>query len=63
MHDGRLTRAKRDQLLPSMTEEVAALVLRNNYLQSLAISLTERKGTANGLELARFMNVLETPSS
>jgi glutamate dehydrogenase len=38
---------------------VAALVLRNNYLQSLAISLTERKGTANGLELGRFMNVLE----
>ncbi|MBL0372283.1 NAD-glutamate dehydrogenase [Rhizobium sp. KVB221] len=60
MHDGRLTRAKRDQLLPSMTEEVAALVLRNNYLQSLAISLTERKGTANGLELARFMTVLES---
>jgi glutamate dehydrogenase len=59
MHDGRLTRAKRDQLLPSMTEEVAALVLRNNYLQSLAISLVERKGTANGLELARFMTVLE----
>jgi len=59
MHDGRLTRAKRDQLLPSMTEEVAELVLRNNYLQSLAISLTERKGTANGLELARLMTVLE----
>ncbi len=59
MHDGRLTRAKRDQLLSSMTGEVAALVLRNNYLQSLAISLTERKGTANGLELGRFMSVLE----
>ncbi len=59
MHDGRLTRGKRDQLLSSMTEEVAALVLRNNYLQSLAISLTERKGVANGLELARFMTVLE----
>jgi glutamate dehydrogenase len=59
MHDNRLTRAKRDQLLSSMTDEVAVLVLRNNYLQSLAISLTERKGTANGLELARFMTVLE----
>ena len=59
MHDGRLTRAKRDQLLPSMTEQVAELALRNNYLQSLAISLTERKGTANGLELARLMTVLE----
>jgi glutamate dehydrogenase len=59
MHDGRLTRSKRDQLLSSMTDEVGRLVLRNNYLQSLAISLTERKGTANGLELARLMTVLE----
>ncbi|OWW00983.1 NAD-glutamate dehydrogenase [Rhizobium sp. R72] len=59
MHDNRLTRAKRDQLLASMTDEVAKLVLRNNYLQSLAISLTEHKGTANGLELARLMTVLE----
>ncbi|MFK0334151.1 NAD-glutamate dehydrogenase [Rhizobium sp. NPDC090275] len=60
MHDDRLTRQKRDQLLSSMTDEVSKLVLRNNYLQSLAISLTERKGTANGLELTRFMGVLET---
>ncbi|WP_267551237.1 NAD-glutamate dehydrogenase [Rhizobium rhizogenes] len=60
MHDGRLTRAKRDVLLASMTDEVGILVLRNNYLQSLAISLTERKGTGNGLELSRFMSVLET---
>ena len=59
MHDGRLTRPKRDQLLASMTDDVARLVLRNNYLQSLAISLTERRGTANGLELSRFMSVLE----
>jgi len=59
MFDGRLTRAKRDTLLASMTDEVAVLVLRNNYLQSLAISLTERKGTGNGLELSRFMSVLE----
>ena len=27
-----------------MTEEVAALVLRNNYQQTLAISLEERRG-------------------
>ncbi|ASW04918.1 NAD-glutamate dehydrogenase [Rhizobium sp. 11515TR] len=59
MFDDRLTRAKRDTLLASMTDEVAALVLRNNYLQSLAISLTERKGTGNALELSRFMSVLE----
>ncbi|WP_337267777.1 NAD-glutamate dehydrogenase [Oryzifoliimicrobium ureilyticus] len=59
MQDGRLTREERNRLLSSMTEEVASLVLRNNYLQSLAISLTHLKGTANGLELNRLMTVLE----
>ncbi len=59
MLDGRLPRPKRNQLLAAMTSEVAALVLRNNYLQSLAISLTEMRGTENGQELARLMNVLE----
>ncbi|CAN7347998.1 NAD-glutamate dehydrogenase [Rhizobium sp. LjRoot30] len=59
MQDGRLPRPKRNQLLSSMTDEVAALVLRNNYLQSLAISMTERKGQGNAEELSRLMNVLE----
>ncbi|WP_117194590.1 NAD-glutamate dehydrogenase [Rhizobium terrae] len=59
MQDGRLTREKRNTLLASMTEEVGHLVLRNNYLQPLSISLTERKGTANREELARLMSVLE----
>ena len=27
-----------------MTDEVADLVLRNNYLQTLALSLAERRG-------------------
>ncbi|MFX5869859.1 hypothetical protein ABTE73_19815, partial [Acinetobacter baumannii] len=35
------------------------LVLRNNYLQSLAISLTERQGAANRAPLARLMDRLE----
>ncbi len=60
MQDGRLTREKRNLLLASMTEEVGHLVLRNNYLQPLAISLTERKGAANREELSRLMSVLET---
>ena len=59
MRDERLTRPKRNQLLAAMTDEVASLVLRNNYLQSLAISLVSRKGTANGPELGRLMDVLE----
>jgi glutamate dehydrogenase len=59
MQDGRLSRDKRNQLLASMTEEVGHLVLRNNYLQPLAISLSERKGAANREELTRLMSVLE----
>jgi glutamate dehydrogenase len=35
---GELTLGSRDRLLERMTDEVAALVLRNNYLQSQAIS-------------------------
>lgn len=60
MKDGRLPREKRNKLLTSMTEEVAALVLRNNYLQSLAISLSERKGVRDRENLSRMMAVLES---
>lgn len=60
VNDGRLTLPKRNQLLSSMTTDVGHLVLRNNYLQSLAISLTERRGTDNGEELGRLMGALET---
>ena len=59
MRDERLTRAKRNVLLASMTDEVAHLVLRNNYLQSLAISLTEKQGLANRAPLTRLMDRLE----
>ncbi|MCZ8178646.1 MAG: NAD-glutamate dehydrogenase [Rhizobium sp.] len=59
MQDGRLPREKRNVLLAQMTDEVAGLVLRNNYLQSLAISLTEAKGAGNREELSRLMDYLE----
>lgn len=59
VNDSRLTLSKRNQLLSAMTTEVAQLVLRNNYLQSLAISLTERRGAENREELGRLMNALE----
>ncbi len=39
MRDGRLTLDQRNAVLVEMTEDVAALVLRNNYLQTLALSL------------------------
>ncbi|GAB5428404.1 MAG: NAD-glutamate dehydrogenase [Devosia indica] len=43
---GTLPMIERSAFLASMTEEVAALCLRNNYLQTLAISLAERAGLA-----------------
>ena len=57
--DGRLTRADRNILLASMTDDVAKLVLRNNYLQSLAISLTEQQGPAANAEMIELMHALE----
>ncbi|KPF42952.1 NAD-glutamate dehydrogenase [Rhizobium sp. AAP43] len=59
MQEGRLPREKRNILLAEMTDEVAGLVLRNNYLQSLSISLTEAKGAGNREELSRLMDYLE----
>lgn len=43
----KLTEAKRNKVLASMTEEVAARCLVNNYRQSLTISLEERRGLAD----------------
>ncbi len=60
LRDGRLSRLARDALLADVTEDVAALVLRNNYLQTLAISLAERRGLEDlGFE-QRLMQTLET---
>ncbi|MGV8856416.1 MAG: NAD-glutamate dehydrogenase [Devosia sp.] len=43
---GTLALDARNAFLVTMTDEVAALCLRNNYLQGLAISLAERAGLA-----------------
>jgi glutamate dehydrogenase len=42
-----------------MTDEVGTLVVRNNYLQTLALSLAERKGLAETGFLTRLMQSLE----
>ena len=65
MNDDRLPRPKRKQpCWPSMTDQVAHLVLRNNYdEQSLAISLTEMLGAANRAPLARLMTRLRTKAT
>ena len=46
MQAGKLTRGERNKLLARMTNEVATLVLRNNYLQSQAISTLELQAHA-----------------
>jgi glutamate dehydrogenase len=57
--DGRLSPSDRNSLLAAMTEEVSTLVLRNNYLQALALSLAERKGVAETGFLTRLMQSFE----
>jgi glutamate dehydrogenase len=57
--DRRLTQEDRNTLLAEMTEDVAGLVLRNNYLQPLALSLAERRGVADLGFARRLMQSLE----
>ncbi len=57
--EGRLSPSDRNSLLAAMTDEVGTLVLRNNYQQTLALSLAERKGVAETGFLARLMQSLE----
>jgi glutamate dehydrogenase len=57
--EGRLDRAQRDKLLARMTEEVARLVLRDNYLQTQAITVTNQLGCHLLDRLARYMRTLE----
>ncbi len=56
---GRLKEKDRPKLLASMTDEVAALVLRSNYLQTQTLSLMETlKGPRLGAK-QHFISVLE----
>ncbi|WP_245321189.1 NAD-glutamate dehydrogenase [Bradyrhizobium sp. NAS96.2] len=57
--EGHLSLADRNSLLAVMTDEVGTLVLRNNYLQTLSLSLSERKGMAETGFLTRLMQSLE----
>ncbi len=57
--DGRLSEDDRNALLADMTDEVAKLVLRNNYLQTLALSLAEQHGAGDLGFARRLMQMLE----
>ena len=57
--NGDMTIKQRNQLLESMTDEVAALVLTNNYRQTQAISVVESDVASRMGEYRRFMQHLE----
>ncbi len=59
MKTGKLKLPARNKLLASMTENVGELVLRNNYLQTLALSLCEKQGMDDLAYQTRFMQDLE----
>ena len=59
MEDKKLDLKKRNKLLEKMTDEVAELVLRDNYLQTQAISISERLGVSILETQESFMEFLE----
>jgi len=54
-----LTTSRRDRLLAGMTDEVAQLVLRNNYLQTQAISMMEAHAGERLNEHAHLLTAME----
>lgn len=59
VRSGALTMEKRNAFLAEMTDEVARLVLRNNYQQTLALSLAQRRGLEDLGFQQRLMQTLE----
>ena len=60
VHAGDMTEKQRNQLLGSMTDEVGALVLGNNYKQTQALSLAARRARERIAEYKRLMTDLES---
>ena len=59
MREGRLTEARRNTLLASMTDEVGDLVLEDNRLQTLALSIAEARGPTGLPGFVRTIEMLE----
>ena len=57
--DGDMTTKQRNELLAEMTDEVAHLVLADNYAQAQAISIVAAGGASRLYEQARFIDLLE----
>ena len=60
--DGELTEKQRNALLATMTDDVAALVLRDNYFQTQALSVTGRIAPQLLDAQQRFVEYLEKQS-
>ncbi|TRZ68373.1 MAG: NAD-glutamate dehydrogenase [Rhodocyclaceae bacterium] len=56
--EGLLSDAQRNQLLVEMTDDVATLVLRDNYFQTQMLSVTHARGPALLDEQSRYMRFL-----
>jgi len=60
LRSGAFTREARNALLAEMTDEVAQLVLRNNYRQTLTLSLAQRRALEDLGFQQRLMQALES---
>jgi glutamate dehydrogenase len=60
VREGRLAADARNALLASMTDDVADLVLADNRLQALALSIAESGGAAAAPSLVRLMERFES---
>ncbi|AIT80813.1 NAD-glutamate dehydrogenase domain-containing protein [Novosphingobium pentaromativorans] len=56
---GKLSEKKRNELLREMTDEVAELVLEDNRLQALALSIAQRGGASSMPSHIRLIEMLE----
>ncbi len=56
---GKLTTAQRNRMLVDMTDDVSALVLMDNYRQSMALTNAQHQSLALVDEHAQFMRMLE----
>jgi glutamate dehydrogenase len=59
VRNSELSESERNALLAQMTDEVAELVLRDNYFQALSLSISEARGPTLLDYQARFMRALE----
>jgi glutamate dehydrogenase len=60
VEQGDMTLKQRNELLESMTDTVAELVLRQNYLQPQALELSQLRAAANLSDHQRFIQMLES---